>query len=297
MKRATGKKLRSAIGAAPRSIKFGIAFLITGLVALSAAVYLFWVFTTLEDPFTHAFPVTFDYFGYVSYYQQTQADYTLLFGLGAGLIILCCVSFVSGYLASVPALAPLGRLSRRLSSAPARLKSTALAIPLVLLEVGLAVYGAVLALSSSNLGLSLDIRENPVARVLFMGPVSAIYGGGSRAEQDYYYLVLFAVVLAAAWYRYGSVRRVLQVGSLAIMPLPVLIYLFDGVEFGTFFASEAEKVGLGWFSNEVLLYLSIAVFVVATSYPWLRKRSAKTARHPGDGQPMRRALMVGDEKE
>lgn len=174
---------------------------------------------------------------------------------------------------------PLTAAARKVRGAPVRVKTVALLVPLVLLEAGLAVYAAVLA-TSSDLALSVAIRLDPVARALFMGPFSAVEGG-SRALQDYYFLALVFAVLVTAWYRFGSVRKAFQIGSLAVLPLPVSVYLFDPLEFGTFFVSAEYRLGLGWFSNELLLYACLLVFAAATGYPVLARLAGRRGRSPG----------------
>ncbi|MDA4134908.1 MAG: hypothetical protein OK441_05015, partial [Thaumarchaeota archaeon] len=66
-------------------------------------------------------------------------------------------------------------------------------------------------------------------------------------------------------------RRVLQVGALSVVALPTLIFLFDRIEFNTFFASVVGRAGLPWFSNALLLYLALGVFTLATVYPSARR--------------------------
>ena len=107
-----------------------------------------------------------------------------------------------------------------------------------------------------------------------MGPLGPL-GRASAAEQDYYFLSLFIGVLLASAYRFGSIRRVLQVGALALIPLPTLIFLFDPIEFNTFFASALDTMGLPWFSNAVLLYVSVGVLIVATVYPMGRRFASR----------------------
>lgn len=53
----------------------------------------------------------------------------------------------------------------------------------------------------------------------------------------------------------------------ALMPYPVLIFVFDRGEFYLHFARVLGQVGLGWFSNALLLLFCVVVFSISTFWP------------------------------
>jgi hypothetical protein len=245
-------------------------FLSLGAVAALLALYYYAVFLGLENPITHVFPVSFDYFAYSQNYYQTLANFRVCWEVSAPSFVVAGLAFVIPSIEGLAVFAPLHRVLAYLRGRSLTVKTAALAIPLVLLEAGLLLYGGLMGLTGQDLALSLAVGSNPVVRFLVMGPLGP-FGQASRAAQDYYFLVLFLSVLAASLYRFGSVRRVVQVGALSVIPLPTLIFLFDRIEFDTFFASVVDRAGLPWFSNALLLYLSLGVFALATVYPAARR--------------------------
>ncbi|MDA4113715.1 MAG: hypothetical protein OK474_06690 [Thaumarchaeota archaeon] len=254
----------------PYDRMMAVLFLAIGVATAGSAAYYYVVFLGLEDPLTHLIPSSVDYFSYVRYYYQTEANFQILWKTS---LIAFGVSFLSLAFHStrdLPAFRPFRGAHDFLRRRSKRLKTVTLAVPLILLEVGLLLYGGLMGLASHDLSLSLDLRGELLVRALAFGPLGPS-GAAYGTEQDYYFLVLLLAVLAASLYRFGSVRRVLQIGALAIIPLPTLVYLFDRIEFNTFFASVVDRIGLGWFSNAVLLYLSVGIFASATVYPVIRR--------------------------
>jgi hypothetical protein len=254
-----------------------VLFLAIGLATAGSAAYYYFVFMSLGDPVTQVIPSSVDYFSYVRYYYQTEANFQILWKLS---VIAFGVSFLSLLFHStkdLPAFGPFRGAHDFLRRRSKRLKTVTLAVPLILLEAGLLLYGGLMGLASLDLSLSLDLRGEPLVRALAFGQLGSS-GVAYGTEQDYYFLVLFLAVLAASFYRFGSVRTVLQIGALAIIPLPTLVYLFDQIEFNTFFASVVDRIGLGWFSNAVLLYLSVGIFVSATVYPVIRRLASRVLR-------------------
>jgi len=241
-----------------------------GAVTALLALYYYAVFLGMENPVTHAFPVTFDYFAYSQSYYQTSANFQICWKVSALSFVFGGLAVVIPSIEGLPVFSPVHRALAYLRGRSLRVKAAALGVPLLLLETGLLLYGGLMGLAGRDLSLSLAVESNPLVRFLVMGPLGP-FGQASRSGQDYYFLTLFFVVLAASLYRFGSVRRVLQVGALSILPLPVLVFLFDRIEFNTFFASAVDGAGLPWFSNAVLLYLSFGVFVLATVYPEARR--------------------------
>ena len=234
------------------------------------ALYYYAVFLGMENPVTHAFPLTFNYFAYSQNYYQTSANFQICWKASALSFGAAGIAVAVPSIESLPVFGPVHRFLAYLRGRSLRLKTAALAVPLVLLETGLLLYGGLMGLAGQDLSLSLAMGLNLVVRFLVMGPAGS-FGQASREGQDYYFLVLFIAVLAASHYRFGSVRRVLQIGALSIIPLPTLIFLFDRIEFNTFFAAVVDRAGLPWFSNALLLYISLGVFAVATAYPAARR--------------------------
>jgi hypothetical protein len=270
--------LRAFADDVPYDRRVAALFLVVGVVTAGLAAYYYVVFLGLEDPLTHAMPSSVDYFSYVRYYYQTETDYQLLWKLSAVALGISLLSLLSRSISDLPVFRPLHTVHAFLRSRPQSFKTVTLTIPLVLLEAGLLLYGGLMGVASSAFSLSLEIREDPLVRALLFGPLGSS-GGSYGTGQDYYFLVLYLAVLASSFYRFGSVRRTLQVGTLAIIPLPTLIYLFDRIEFNTFFASVLARSGLPWFSNAVLLYLSVGVLVLTTAYPLIRRVATKVVRH------------------
>jgi hypothetical protein len=253
-------------------------FLVIGIATAGLAAFYYLVFLGLEDPLTHVIPSSVDYFSYVRYYYQTEANYQIFWKLSVIAFGTSFFSLVFQSIKDLPAFRPLHDVLAFLRSRSQRFKTMTLIIPLVLLEAGLLLYGGLMGLASFDFSLSLEIHEQPLIRALVLGPLGPS-GGAYGTEQDYYFLVLFLAVLAASFYRFESVQRILQIGALSIIPLPTLIYLFDRIEFNTFFASVVDRFGFPWFSNAVLLYLSIGVFLLATAYPMIRRLASWVLRH------------------
>jgi hypothetical protein len=253
-------------------------FFVIGVVAAGLAAYYYLVFNGLENPLTHVIPSSTNYFSYVQYYYQIQANYQICWKLSVVSFVISSFSFAFRSIKDYPLFVSLHKAHAFLRGRSQRFKTMTLAVPLVLLEAGLLLYGGLMGVARYDFSLSLELRGQPLVRTLMLGPLGSI-GGAYATEQDYYFLVLFVAVLAASFYRFESVRRVLQIGALSIIPLPGLIYLFDRVEFNTFFASVADRSGLPWFSNAILLYLSAGVFVVATVYPAVMRLAFRLLRH------------------
>ncbi|MDA4136998.1 MAG: hypothetical protein OK449_08425 [Thaumarchaeota archaeon] len=258
-------------------------FLAAGAAAAILAAYYYATFLGLENPLTHTLPSSTSYFSYVQNYYQTEADYQVCWKLSVVALGVSAFSFAFRSVKDLPVFGPFHKAHALLRSRSQRLKTMVLVVPLVLLETGLFLYGGLMGVARLDFPLSLEIRGQPLVRALVIGPLGPS-GGPYGSGQDYYFLALFVGVLAASFYRYESVRRVLQIGALSIIPLPALIYLFDGVEFNTFFAAAVDRMGLPWFSNAVLLYLSVVVFALATAYPALMRlayRATRRAHAPG----------------
>jgi hypothetical protein len=253
-----------------RYVRGGLIFVSLGAAAALLAIYYYSAYLGMENPVTHAFPVTFDYFAYSQSYYRTLANFQICWKVSSLSFAVAGLAFLVPSIQGLPVFAPVHRLLAHLRDQPPRVKTAALAVPLVLFEAGLLLYGGLMGLAGRDLTLSLAVGSNPVARFLVMGPLGPL-GQSSRTEQDYYFMALFVAVLVGSLYRFGSVRRVLQVGALSVIPLPTLIFLFDRIEFNTFFASVVDRAGLAWFSNAVLLYLSLGTFALATLYPAARR--------------------------
>jgi hypothetical protein len=273
---------RSELGAemaSPERRAAWFAFSLCGVTAL-LAVYFYVSFARLDNPVTHAFPLTFDLSGYAQRYYQTAADFQLSWRLSAA--ALAVGSFCLAYPAidARGVLDPVHRAFARARGAPRSSKMALLVAPLVLLEAGFVLYGSLIGLERADLSLWAGVDGNPVVRALVLGPLGPL-GSPTMAGQDYYFLLLFGWVIAAAALAFGSLRRVAQLGALSIIPLPVMILLFDPIEFNTFFASVLETVGVPWLTNAVLLYLAMAVLAAATAYPFARRWLLRV--YQGDG--------------
>lgn len=252
-------------------------FLSVGLAAAGLAAYYYTIFLGLRDPYTQSIQSE-DYFSYVQYYMQIQANVRICAELGASCIAVAVFALCFGSVRDRVVFRPLYDALAYVRCRSRRFKTIVLAVPLVLLETGLMLYGGLMGVARSDFSLAVELREQAVIRAIILGPL-APFGGYSPAEQDYYFLGLLSAVLIASYYRFESVRRTIQIGALAIIPLPILIYLFDGIEFNTFFAAIADGAGLAWFTNAFLLYASTAVFVLATVYPSLVRLAGRLSRY------------------
>ena len=264
----------------PRSA--ALFFMAVGAAFAALAAYFMRVYVTLENPLTHPFPIAFDYFSYVRYYYQTASDFRICLGAASVSFVISALFLARPYLNRIH-IAPVDEAVSFLHKRSKGFRTAVMVVPLTLLEAGLFLYGGLMGLEGLDLSLATGMRQDPVVRTLFLGPLAPL-GAASAAGQDYYFLILFVGALAAAYYRFGSVRRVIQLGSLAIIPLPVLVYLFDPIEFNTFFASVVGSAGLPWFSNAALLYVSVAVFATATALPpagRLASRARQSLRERG----------------
>jgi len=251
-------------------------FVSLGTLTALLALYYHQIFLGMENPITHSFPLTFDYFVYAQNYYQTEANFQICWKVSVLDFGVASAALAFPRVESLSVFRPLHSVASSLRGMSLRFKTATLALPLVLLETGLLLYGGLMALARLNLLLSIQVGADPVVRALVMGPLGP-FGQASAPEQDYYFLLLFLAVLAGSLYRFGSLRRVLQIGALSVLPLPMMVFLFDRIEFNTFFATVVDRLGLSWFSNALLLYLCIGVFALATVYPAVRRLAFRAA--------------------
>jgi len=258
-----------------RSQTAGKFLLGVAVVAGVLGAYWYYVFLGLENPLTSVLPQSTYATSYAQNYFQTASDYQLCGELSIAALGLSALFFSFNSIKDLPLFRPLHAVHSYLQHRSSTFKTMTLVVPLALLETGLLLYGGLMGVARYNFDFSLELRQQPIVQDLVLGPFASS-GGSYASGQDYYFLVIFAWVLLASYYRLASIRRVLQIGALAIIPLPLLIYLFDGVEFNTFFAAGVDRAGLPWFSNAVLLYLSVAILAAATVYPTLMRRIPKS---------------------
>jgi len=86
---------------------------------------------------------------------------------------------------------------------------------------------------------------------------------------DYSTIFLASLVFFSLWSA-SSLRRAAQATSLLALPLPVSIYLFDRREFGLHAADVLANAGVGWLTNEFLLFALSAILVASTLWPAYR---------------------------
>jgi len=87
-------------------------------------------------------------------------------------------------------------------------------------------------------------------------------------------LVAAFLLLLVLFRRSGARRSFLKstlVACLVLMPLPIEIYFFDGVEFQVYFASILTYTPLSWFSNQVLLASLALVSLTSALLLWGRR--------------------------
>jgi len=62
-----------------------------------------------------------------------------------------------------------------------------------------------------------------------------------------------------------SILRAVEITFLAIIPLGIEIYLFDRGQFNIHASDIQSKIGLAWFTNADVLYVSLGVLIIAFS--------------------------------
>jgi hypothetical protein len=104
-----------------------------------------------------------------------------------------------------------------------------------------------------------------------------VYFSPTLTTLDAECLGLFAVIVGLTYTAYrkeGRLRasmRILQVGSLTVLPLGLYIYLFLPSTLSMWVATIQERTALQWFSNMDLLFASLSLVVVTTSLLGLLK--------------------------
>jgi hypothetical protein len=108
------------------------------------------------------------------------------------------------------------------------------------------------------------------------------FGVFGNLPVDLISVLLVAVICSAVFFVYRAERpatrvlRVVQVGSLSIIPLPVYVLLFDTSEFNLHVISLQQHYGLlQWFTNADLLVLATSVFLMSTILLTVRAHTLK----------------------
>ena len=140
------------------------------------------------------------------------------------------------------------------------------------------VWGSFALLNFYSLWSSRAIMDalSPFVAQEYLFPLQS-YGFGfgifGNLPVDLISILLVAVICTAAYFIYRNdgpmtrILRVLQLGSLSILPLPVYVLLFDTSEFNLHVTSVQEHYGvLQWFTNADLLILVSLVFLVSTIF-------------------------------
>jgi hypothetical protein len=91
-------------------------------------------------------------------------------------------------------------------------------------------------------------------------------------RMDTIYAAMGLAALATSWALFRSFWRSCQLISAALTLLPVMIFAFDRKEFGLQFANFLVPLGLGWFTNEYLLFAGLGVVGLSTFLGALSRR-------------------------
>jgi hypothetical protein len=150
------------------------------------------------------------------------------------------------------------RFSRRLVLA------TGIAVTLLVLNVAF-------AWTSGVLGYVLTLIPNWLPQGVIIEYLSLIQFPAVRSALDFYYLgwlgALFA--LSMAFFKSGTGRRLvhsLEFAVVALLPLPLEVYLFDRREFSLHVMDAQIGTSLQWFSNaDLLAALVVALSVLAAA--------------------------------
>ena len=123
----------------------------------------------------------------------------------------------------------------------------------------------------------------------FIGLSSWYIGMKSMAVREFIDLEVVALALSIAtltfllFLRRGPVKatlKMLELGSLSVMPLGIEIYILDRAEFNIHASIAQVETGfLAWFTNADLLYLALATFFIAAFIDY-RHRLAKMFKRP-----------------
>jgi hypothetical protein len=157
---------------------------------------------------------------------------------------------------------------------PQELRTILFLSPLILLEAGLFLYGSLFVVPIYDREFIAYVYDYPELKSLVFSPLSYLPLRNVlwyEYSQDIWFVFLLAFLALGSFLRFGSLRKMFQICSLAILPLPLSIYLFDRAEFNLFFVYIFQRTALDWFTNAVLLYSCVAVFSVTTFYPFARK--------------------------
>jgi hypothetical protein len=142
-----------------------------------------------------------------------------------------------------------------------------------------------LVLSIVSYGFVFTERAGPLrwpASVIFLtaqyltGPVQS--PAPIFYHMDAMYAVMGIAAFASSWVVFRSFWRALQLLSAALTLLPTLIFAFDRKEFGIQFANFLVPLGLGWFTNEYLLFAGVAAVALSTIFGAVARRSRPRAQ-------------------
>jgi hypothetical protein len=168
---------------------------------------------------------------------------------------------------------------------------------------------------TSHVGMSRDFHHSPLLRLFLVGEVEAftriqlsIPSVGSYfsnlatnvrsvgppqmlemklfidCEVIVFTLAIFLISLLL-FRRGGSgvaILRAVEITSAAILPLGIEIYLYDRFQFNIHASDIQVKLGLAWFTNADVLYVSSSILIVALVIEILRhaKKSGMTGIRP-----------------
>jgi hypothetical protein len=135
--------------------------------------------------------------------------------------------------------------------------------------VALLVLNVAFTWTSGVLGYVLVAIPSWLPQGVIVEYLSLIQFPAARSALDFYYLgwLMALFLISMAFFRSGLAKRLvhsLEFAVLALLALPVEVYLFDRREFNIHVMDAQARTSLQWFTNaELLASLLVALFVLA----------------------------------
>jgi hypothetical protein len=165
-------------------------------------------------------------------------------------------TYVATYIACAGAFSYLAMMTSPYLSDRVR-RIVVLLVPLATLELGILGWGL---LYEFNLFRTVNIIR------VFYQPYNQ--GIGSLTQDETFFILIAAVVVASLYeFRFKFVR-VVQTVSLALIPLPATIYVVDRSAWDVHFVSVIAGTA-PWITNQVLFYACIGAFASVTIFEHL----------------------------
>jgi hypothetical protein len=220
---------------------------VVGAIDLSIVAYVMKSEVTVSliklSPFlllVHPFP---NVFGIYSYLPSCCLDQIIYFnGLWIPPLSIWCVIF-----------AACTKLSAR--------QILAIAVSIFELEFGFWIIVVQRSIPISSIG-----PLAPLYVMVFEVPV------GFFSYREFVCLGLLIFITACSYAAFRKISRVLQTVAAALVPLPLMVWVWDRGDWTVHFTTPIVATFLPWFTNELLFYGCLIVFSLATLYDTLWPR-------------------------